>query len=100
MTSAGQRGSRTAELITNIGAINQLQDDILELDGWQGELLNCLPKVGTSMTLKNAVLDDAELCAALRRINPSLVIYVRGYVVKCGACRSLTKNQGVYYYCG
>ena len=31
MTSAGQRGSRTAELITNIGAINQLQDDILDL---------------------------------------------------------------------
>jgi hypothetical protein len=31
MTSAGQRGSRTAELITNIGAINQLQDNILDL---------------------------------------------------------------------
>lgn len=31
MTVAGQRGSRTAELITNIGAINQLQDDILDL---------------------------------------------------------------------
>ena len=31
MTSAGQRGSRTAELITNIGAINQLQDNILNL---------------------------------------------------------------------
>jgi hypothetical protein len=31
MTVAGQRGSRTAELIINIGAINQLQDDILDL---------------------------------------------------------------------
>jgi hypothetical protein len=31
MTLTGQRGSRTAELITNIGAINQLQDDILDL---------------------------------------------------------------------
>jgi hypothetical protein len=31
MTLAGQRGSRTAELIVNVGAINQLQDDILDL---------------------------------------------------------------------
>src|SRR5205823_13726312 len=31
MTVAGQRGSRTAELITHIGAMNKLQDDILEL---------------------------------------------------------------------
>ena len=31
MTLAGQRGSSTAELITHIGAINQLQDDILDL---------------------------------------------------------------------
>jgi len=31
MTLAGQRGSRTAELIVNIGAVNQLQDDILDL---------------------------------------------------------------------
>jgi EthD domain len=31
MTLSGQRGSRTAELITNIGAVNQLQDDILDL---------------------------------------------------------------------
>jgi hypothetical protein len=31
MTIAGQRGSRTAELITNVGAINQLQNDILDL---------------------------------------------------------------------
>jgi EthD domain len=31
MTLPGQRGSRTAELITKIGAVNQLQDDILDL---------------------------------------------------------------------
>jgi EthD domain len=31
MTLSGQRGSRTAELITDIGAVNQLQDDILDL---------------------------------------------------------------------
>jgi len=31
MTLAGQRGSRTAELITNIGALNQLAPDIAEL---------------------------------------------------------------------
>jgi hypothetical protein len=31
MTLAGQRSSTVAELITNIGAVNQLQDDIVEL---------------------------------------------------------------------
>jgi len=31
MTLAGQRGSRTAELITDIGATNQQKDDILDL---------------------------------------------------------------------
>ena len=31
MTLAGQRGSKTAELITGIGAINQLADDIVDL---------------------------------------------------------------------
>ncbi len=31
LTLAGQRGSTVAELITNIGAVNQLQTDILEL---------------------------------------------------------------------
>jgi len=31
MTLAGQRGSRTAELITEMGAINQLADDIVDL---------------------------------------------------------------------
>jgi 4-carboxymuconolactone decarboxylase len=29
-----------------------------------------LPKAGTFMTPKNAVLDDEELCAGLRQINP------------------------------
>ena len=31
LTLAGQRGSRTAQLITDIGAINQLADDIVDL---------------------------------------------------------------------
>jgi hypothetical protein len=31
MTLAGQRGSRSAELIVGLGALNQLKDDILEL---------------------------------------------------------------------
>jgi EthD domain len=31
MTLAGQRGSRTASLITDIGAVNQLRDDVLDL---------------------------------------------------------------------
>jgi hypothetical protein len=31
MTTAGQRGSRTASLIRNLGAINQTKDDILDL---------------------------------------------------------------------
>lgn len=31
MTLAGQRSSTVAELITNIGAVNQLQDDVVEL---------------------------------------------------------------------
>jgi hypothetical protein len=33
MTLAGRRGSRTAELITHLGAVNQLRDDISELLG-------------------------------------------------------------------
>ena len=31
MTLAGQRGSNTAELITNVGAVNQVKDSILQL---------------------------------------------------------------------
>ena len=31
MTLAGQRGSRTAALITDLGALNQTRDDILDL---------------------------------------------------------------------
>ncbi len=31
MTLAGQRGSRTAALITGIGALNQIRDDVLDL---------------------------------------------------------------------
>ena len=31
MTLAGQRGSRAAEVITSLGALNQLRDDILDL---------------------------------------------------------------------
>ena len=31
MTVAGQRGSRAAEVIDSLGALNQLKDDILDL---------------------------------------------------------------------
>jgi len=36
MTLPGQRGSRTAELITDIGALNQLADDIVDLVAGKG----------------------------------------------------------------
>jgi 4-carboxymuconolactone decarboxylase len=71
MTLAGQRGSRTAALITSVGATNQLKPDIYQLiiGGNHGHS----PNAGTAKAARNfpanAVLDDKELQAGLNSIN-------------------------------
>ena len=62
MTLAGQRGSRTAQLIRELDATNQLREDIYEL-------IVGRPANGRER-FKNAVLDDKELQEGLKRINP------------------------------
>jgi alkylhydroperoxidase/carboxymuconolactone decarboxylase family protein YurZ len=68
MTLAGQRGSKTAELITHVGAANQLKPDIYQL--MSGGYHNGPVRAAAPQKLANAVLDDNELQAALNGINP------------------------------
>jgi alkylhydroperoxidase/carboxymuconolactone decarboxylase family protein YurZ len=72
MTLAGQRGSRTAELITTVGATNQLKPDIYQLiiGGNHSNDHNPDPAKVTHNFPANAVLDDKELQAGLNGINP------------------------------
>jgi alkylhydroperoxidase/carboxymuconolactone decarboxylase family protein YurZ len=71
MTLAGQRGSQTAQLITSVGATNQLKADIYQLmiGGNHNNGLST-PAAAARSPYPNAVLDDKELQAALNGINP------------------------------
>jgi 4-carboxymuconolactone decarboxylase len=86
MTLSGQRGSSTAKIITDIGAANQVQSDVLDLmihwklDGapvatnghaGNGHASNGHASNGhASGAYRNAVLDDKDLQAGLSAINP------------------------------
>jgi len=67
MTLAGQRSSTVAELIANIGATNQLQDNILDLV--LGGAVRHSDSSGGGMAYKNAVLDDKKLPRCFKSIN-------------------------------
>jgi 4-carboxymuconolactone decarboxylase len=72
MTLAGQRGSRTAALITSVGATNQLKPDIYQLviGGNHNNGYNAGTIKAARNFPANAVLDDKELQAGLNSINP------------------------------
>lgn len=72
MTLAGQRGSRTAALITSVGATNQLRPDIYQLVIGGNHSNNSNPETAKAARNfpANAVLDDKELQAGLNSINP------------------------------
>jgi alkylhydroperoxidase/carboxymuconolactone decarboxylase family protein YurZ len=71
ITLAGQRSSSVAELITTIGATNQLRDDVTGLM-FRGPSTHSMPGAvpRTASGAANAVLDDSSLQAALRTIHP------------------------------
>lgn len=73
MTLAGQRSSTVAELIRNIGAVNQLRDDValLMLKGPAKEERATGGAAMNGVSLReNAVLGDEELQRSLRSIYP------------------------------
>jgi alkylhydroperoxidase/carboxymuconolactone decarboxylase family protein YurZ len=70
ITLAGQRSSSVAELITTIGATNQLRGDVTGLMV-RGPSSSSVPGAGAAASgAANAVLDDSALQAALRTIHP------------------------------
>jgi alkylhydroperoxidase/carboxymuconolactone decarboxylase family protein YurZ len=71
ITLAGQRSSRVAELITAIGATNQLRGDVTDLM-FRGRAGGPEPSAASrrGTAAANAVLDDPLLQAALRSIHP------------------------------
>src|SRR5205823_5032556 len=72
ITLAGQRSATVADLITTIGATNQLREDVtgLMLRGPSTDSMRASPHTAASGAA-NAVLDDPSLQAALRTIHPA-----------------------------
>ena len=72
ITLAGQRSATVADLITTIGATNQLREDVtgLMLRGPSTDSMRGSPHSAASGAA-NAVLDDPSLQAALRTIHPA-----------------------------